>query len=84
MYEHIQIYKMYIKILRHGIKKKKNIKLVNSNLRHMFWYVNKLNSCYTLPLHNLMDFNKYKTYQDLYQCFYSLIFYHTVNSCLTC
>jgi hypothetical protein len=63
MYEHTQIYKMYIKILRHGKKKnrkevcsimcinilqnicapesslrghKKNIKLVNSNLRHVF------------------------------------------------
>jgi hypothetical protein len=33
MYEHTQIYKMYIKILRHGNKKKK---LVNSKLRHVF------------------------------------------------
>ena len=38
MYEHTQIYKMYIKILRHGKRKKKKrkIKLVNSNLRHVF------------------------------------------------
>jgi hypothetical protein len=36
MYEHTQIYKMYIKILRHGKRKKKYIKLVNSNLRHVF------------------------------------------------
>jgi hypothetical protein len=32
MYEHTQIYKMYIKM----VKEKKNIKLVNSNLRHVF------------------------------------------------
>jgi hypothetical protein len=36
MYEHTQIYRMYIRILRHGNKKEKNIKLVNSNLRHVF------------------------------------------------
>jgi hypothetical protein len=38
MYEHTQIYKMYIKILRHG-KRRKKIKLVNSNLRHVFIYM---------------------------------------------
>jgi hypothetical protein len=34
-YELTQIYKMYIKILRHGKIKRKNNKLVNSNLRHV-------------------------------------------------
>jgi hypothetical protein len=33
MNEHTQIYKMYIKILRHGKRKKK---IVNSSIRHVF------------------------------------------------
>jgi hypothetical protein len=36
MYEHTQIYKMYIKILRHGKRFFFFTKLVNSNLRHVF------------------------------------------------
>ena len=38
MYEHTQIYKMYIKILRHSNrkKKKKKKKIVNSNIRRVF------------------------------------------------
>ena len=36
MYEHTQIYKMYIKILRRGKRKEIYIKLANSKLRHVF------------------------------------------------